>query len=136
MLESNIYMFPKNLPCEWLHVSELFSKELVARNSLGSSEDLDTWLEKLEAVYLQDGSFGIVIEDIEQETVYACAIVMEGYSLHQDNIASVFGMVAEEGYGFKLLLEVMRVAKSLGYDYLHYSKKIDLTTYQTKVIKL
>lgn len=133
MLEVKVYENSKNSFLEWLDTQELFEKELNLRNSQGSSESLDNWLDKLITIYSLPSSFGVAI--YKDNKPVACALVFEGMSLHQDNLACIFGMVATS-QGSKLLREVIKVARSKGFEHLHISKKVNLTTYETKVIKL
>lgn len=117
-----------------LQSTPLWEKELAVRSELGSEELMEDWFSKLVDISNVEGSYSVLL--LVGESVVACAMVCGGFDLHHNNLATVFGMVAEEGYGAKLLREVIKVAREQGYKHLHVSTKLDLKTYRTKVLDL
>ena len=109
-------------------------KELAVRSELGSEELMEDWFSKLVDISNVEGSYSVLL--LVGESVVACAMVCEGFSLHQNDLAIIFGMVAEDGYGTRLLREVIKVAREQGYKHLQVSTKLDLKTYRTKVLDL
>lgn len=119
-------VWEKAIPC--------FKRELTKRVEEGSNETLSDWLDKLKHVYLTQGSFGVML--LDNDEVVGCAMLHPALNLHHDDLCSIFGIVADEGYGGVLLRKVMQVSRSLGYRYLHVSHKVTLTNYRSNIIKL
>lgn len=125
----------KDVPSHlWYKAIPCFKEELLKRLEEGSDECLDNWLDKLEYVYTMEGAFVVLLTD--NETVVGCAMVHPALNLHYDDLCSIFGLVAKEGYGSLLLRSIIQTCRELGYLHLHVSHKVDLRNYRTSIINL
>lgn len=133
-METKLFIYGLDSVDSWFNArgfKELLSKEIDYRNSLGSNESLEKWLEVLEEAYTDS----IVLFIYRDKRVVGCAMLSSALSLHYDNLVSVTCMLAESN-STSLIRECIRSVKGWGYSHIELTTKKDLNTCISKVIKL